>query len=113
MATELDLTIFPRLESYLIILNLVFEGAIYLFYSVIFKNNNFSSVISTTQFGIISVFFGMFIVKSYFLSYSIKKMQVNQESEDLIKLKETEDIKYSILLELSQISMKIYGILDF
>ena len=45
--------------------------------------------------------------------YQIKLMQVKGDSKDLIKLKETENIKYSILLEFSQIGLKIIGILDF
>ena len=111
--TNLALSIFPQLESYTIILNVVIEGAIFLFFHSFLINNNFLDIISNPQQLILLGFTSMFIAKSLVLSYPIKIMQSNGASEELIKLKETDNIKYSIMLELSQVALKIIGILDF
>jgi hypothetical protein len=64
------------------------------------------------QLLIIGMFFVLFLIKSY-RSYDIKKMEVNGASETLINIKKAGNIKFSLILEFSQLLLKLYGALEF
>lgn len=108
----IDMSIFPQLESYTIILNIALETAIYLFFQVIFNLNNILSFINVPEFIIISTFFVAFTVKN-FLLFKLKSLEIEGTSKEIIRLKEETNIKISIILEMVEIGAKIAGILSF
>jgi hypothetical protein len=91
---------------------MAFETALFLFFQVIFELNNILSFINPSQILIIASFFVVFMIKS-FKSFKIKQMEVKNAPKEIIQLNKMSNIKLSLILEFSQLLLKIYGVLTF
>jgi hypothetical protein len=106
----LDVSELTQLEAYTILVNMCLETALFLFFQVIFKLNNINNLINTSQFIILTFFTISFLFKS-FKSFEIKQMEVKNNPKEIIQLKKMSNIKLSLVLEFSQLLLKIYSVL--